>query len=190
MHITLGNFSHAWGLTAAFKRNFYEVVIAAFNNANIIPVFAAGDAGPKCRSILFPADAQGGLIAVGATGPEDAIANYSSRGPSAYGTNQRPHVSAPGSLILSAGIESDSAYKIMSGTAMASAHVTGLVALLKSHVPSATVVTIRRILESTADTKGLVFDSSVCNGVSESKLPSFAFGYGRINAFAACNAIA
>ena len=58
-------------------------------------VKSAGNRGPGRSTLTTPADAEG-VIAVGATdGPGEALADYSSRGPTEDG-RQRPHLLAPG----------------------------------------------------------------------------------------------
>jgi len=178
--------SNSWG--SAGNNGFYDDVINAWHAAGIIPVFAAGNSGDTCSTIGSPADSKAGAIAVGATTSDDAIAVFSSRGPSEFAEAHKPDISAPGQDIRSAGIASDSEYVTFSGTSMACPHVAGLVALLKAQDPTADYNKIHSILTTTAQ-KELTFGDQVCDGISETEFPNHAFGHGRIDALAAVQAI-
>ena len=72
--------------------------------------------------------AQGGVAA--AVGPGDELARFSNYGPTTV------DLAAPGVGIWST--EPDSLYASRNGTSMAAPHVTGVAALIWSHVPTAT----------------------------------------------------
>jgi subtilisin family serine protease len=74
-------------------------------------------------------------ITVGATASSDSRAYYSNTGPCL-------DLVAPGSSITSAGISSNSASAVMSGTSMAAPHVSGVAALLLQSNPGATPAAI------------------------------------------------
>jgi len=176
--------SNSWTLGAS---SGYDQVLTAWINANIIPVFANGNNGPTCSTTGYPAGSHLS-ISVGATTNTDAIASFSSRGPSSQGGGQAPDISAPGNAIVSAGIASDTARTTMSGTSMACPHAAGLVALLKSINPNANFTTIKNILESSAD-RNLVSSGQACAGIPDTSFPNYAFGFVRINALKAVQAI-
>ncbi len=116
-------------------------------------------------------------VAVGATDWSDNRASYSNYGP-------QVELSAPGgddedpngySYILSSYHDSGSSYAFMAGTSMAAPMATGLGGLLAS-LGVSTASELRSLMASTADDLGP-------NGRDNS------FGYGRINAFAAVQAV-
>jgi PKD repeat protein len=116
-------------------------------------------------------------VAVGATDWSDNRASYSNYGPEV-------ELAAPGgddenpngySYILSAYHDSPTSYSFMAGTSMAAPMATGLGGLLAS-LGVATASELRSLMTSTADDLG-------ANGRDNQ------FGYGRINAFAAVQAV-
>jgi uncharacterized repeat protein (TIGR01451 family) len=117
---------------------------------------------------------------VGATDSSDLIASFSSRGPvSVDGSGRlKPDISAPGVDVSSC--TSGGGYALMTGTSIATPHVTGLVALLISAYPSLRghVDQIERIIEQSAHH----IPSLECGS---SGVPNNAYGWGRIDAFAA-----
>jgi thermitase len=123
----------------------------------VLVVAAMGNDGHEAPS--YPA-ACAGVLAVGAVDRDDRLPNF---------TNFGAHISvtAPGVDILSTTL--DNGYEELSGTSMATPHVSGLAALVKAANPAFTAQQIRQKLESSADDKGLAgFDKY--------------FGHGRINA--------
>ncbi len=142
-------------------------------------VTSAGNEGDfGLRTIGGPAAAEK-VIAVGATGSEeDYIASYSSRGPSGWGDNQRvkPDVVAPGSSVLSASTREGEVYRSMSGTSMACPHVSGIAALMLQADPNLLPENIWSLLTMTAVDLG-------------PEGPDYDYGYGRVSAWAAVNAV-
>lgn len=121
----------------------------------IIVCVAAGNAGPRARSIGSPG-AAADVITVGAVDRSDRVAQFSSRGPTADGRT-KPDVCLPGTDIVAplasgtnAGRPVDDRYTEMSGTSMATPHASGLAALLKQAKPSLTPGDVKRILMDTA----------------------------------------
>lgn len=86
-------------------------------------VAAAGNSGPADGTVSYPG-AYDGVIAVSASGPDDSIAKFSSRGP-------QVSFIAPGVDVLST--VPGGGYKKHSGTSMAAPHVAGLAALAISY---------------------------------------------------------
>lgn len=126
--------SNSWGgppVDSPEMNKVREAVIKLTEEA--VVVFAAGNAGPGSGTISAPGDADSGgkeVITVGAVDDENDIAEFSSRGPDKWGTdNQEPDVVAPGVQITSA---VPGGFDDLSGTSMATPHVSGLVALMLS----------------------------------------------------------
>ncbi len=85
------------------------------------------------------------VISVAATGPDDALAGFSH-----YGA-QRVDIAAPGVDVLSTVASGSKALDYMSGTSMATPHVTGALALLWAHYPGETAAQIIDRLYATAE---------------------------------------
>jgi uncharacterized repeat protein (TIGR01451 family) len=142
--------------------------LQALRAAGIVPVFAAGNDGPSHRTVSSPASYPE-AIAVGSTDERDVVATSSSRGPSPW-SEIKPEVAAPGTQIRSS--LPGGAYRQASGTSMATAHVTGLVALLLQADPTLSVAQIEGLLTASAVPLG-------------EQVPSNSYGWGRIDAYEA-----
>lgn len=163
-----------------------EVLVNNLRAAGIVIVVSAGNDGPDCHTIQDPPAMYAASFSVGATGFNDGIANFSSRGTvTVDGSNLRkPDVVAPGVFINSS--VTGGGYNALSGTSMAGPHVAGAVALLISAHPSLAgqVDSIEYFLKQTA--KNITTTES-CGGESATAIPNNTFGYGRINILAAVN---
>ena len=102
-------------------------------------IAAAGNAGPKSPP-LFPG-ADPNVIAVTATDVDDKLFTGANRG-------RYIAVAAPGVDILVPAPED--AYQLTTGTSVAAAQVSGVVALMLERNPKLTPADVRRILTSTA----------------------------------------
>ena len=104
----------------------------------MLPVFAAGNSGPGATTVGLPGGCPASLT-VGATDSADRAAYFSSRGPAKWKSSSlvKPDVSAPGVNVKSA--KPGGGYQSMSGTSMATPHVSGVMALIYQANPNLTV---------------------------------------------------
>lgn len=125
------------------------------------------------------------VISAGATTINDAIAVFSSRGPTVQGSagDLKPDFSAPGQFVLSSTHESDSSYSNYSGTSMACPHISGVIAILKSVNPSLTYQEVKQWLRAGVDTASLLPGGQTCGGIADNVFPNFVYGHGRVNAY-------
>ncbi|MGE0565308.1 MAG: S8 family serine peptidase [Pseudolabrys sp.] len=128
------NMSFAGPADPAIQRS-----LEAARKKGVVSIAAAGNEGPKAKP-LYPA-AYAGVIAVAATDAEDKIYK---------GSNQGRHitVAAPGVDILVAIPEGG--YKMLTGTSMSAAEVSGIVALMLQRNPNLTPDAVRSMLAATA----------------------------------------
>ncbi len=95
----------------------------------------------------------------------DVVANFSSRGP-AFGRLLKPDITAPGVNILSsgygegAGVAQHQGFGQVSGTSMATPHISGAAALLRQIYPTWTPMQVKSALMSTAKTDGILSQRS------------------------------
>jgi subtilisin family serine protease len=145
--------------------------VRSLYNAGIFLVAATGNSGRPGdgNPLEYPAGYPQ-VMGVGAIDSSKNIADFSSYG-------NQVSVVAPGVGVTSLSIDSASPYVAYDGTSMATPHVAGVAALLKSIKPDASPAELRRIIESTAEDLG---------GTGQKHLK---YGYGLVNAFAAAQEI-
>jgi subtilisin family serine protease len=177
MSISLGGFG-----------NPDDPVSMAVDNAvgnGAVAVVAAGNNGPSLETIRSPGTARK-AITIGAISKIDTIAFFSSRGPVVWEDEEgkrkailKPDVIAPGVDICAAEWDNawsdkrclDDRHVALSGTSMATPHVSGVVALLLQKDPGMTPEKVKMILKN----------SSVSLGYSDQN----SLGYGKIDALGA-----
>jgi serine protease AprX len=166
----------------AFHIDFLNQVVDNVRAAGIMVIASAGNRGPTCGTVIHPPAIYTAATTIGATGPDDVIATFSSRG-LASGGAQKPELTAPGVSVLSS--TRGGTYGSLSGTSMAAPHVTGAVALLWSARPDfrGQVSATQWLLTSTAVPRA----SSQC-GDTPDAIPNQVYGWGRVDALAAVRA--
>ena len=130
----------------AFSQAFLDIIVAAAD-ANVILACAAGNSGSdNDSSPQYPSsyDVEN-VIAVAATDRNDNMANFSS-----YGL-ESVDLGAPGVAIYSCTSSSDSSYDSWDGTSMATPHVAGVLALMRSLEPDWAYLQIREKLFAATD---------------------------------------
>ncbi len=170
--------NNSWNCNGAPDLELFYRAINSWEAAGILPVFSAGNLGPRDETITKPHE-HPSVIAVAATGAGGKVTRFSSRGPAKYKgqTMEKPDISAPGDNIVST--VPSGRLEAMSGTSMAAPHVTGVSALLFQVNPKLTPAQAREILFKSAmfvDLGGNSIDKPVWNK---------AYGLGRLNAYAA-----
>jgi hypothetical protein len=120
-----------------------QVYLKKAHEHGIVLVAAAGNAGPQSPP-LYPA-ADENVIAVTAVDEHDKLLSVA---------NQGPHIAlaAPGVNVIEVGPRGT--YNLTTGTSVASAHVSGVVALILERNPKIDVATLENVLYSTAKDLG------------------------------------
>lgn len=143
--------NNSWG-GGGYAQSLFEAINRA-NTANILFIAAAGNAGKNNdASANYPSNySNANIIAVASitsTGTRSSFSNY--------GKNT-VDIGAPGSSILSTMPNSaGNKYGYMSGTSMATPHVTGAAALYAAHHPGSSAAAIKNaILNSATPTASL-----------------------------------
>ncbi len=134
----------------------HDAVDAAYASGVLLVAAAGNDYGGQ---VSYPA-AYDSVVAVSATDSADNLASFSNVGP-------KVELAAPGVSILST--YKGGGYATMSGTSMATPHVSGVAALAAQANPLMSNVEIRALLQNTADDLGVVGRDNL-------------FGYGLVDA--------
>ena len=170
--------NNSWGGARGLDE-WYRPMVQAWRDAQIVPIFAAGNTtgGSATHSVSVPANYPES-IAVGATDINNIRGNFSNQGPGPYGANLKPDISAPGVNIRSS-IPGGYAGG-WNGTSMAAPHVAGVAALLRS--VDATI-SVDHIQETLINTATPLTDSQYNTS------PNNGYGYGLVNAHEAVSTV-
>ncbi|MCD6161267.1 MAG: S8 family serine peptidase [candidate division Zixibacteria bacterium] len=177
---------NSWGISPIYHGvpacdETFWVVIDNLEAAGTAVVFSAGNEGNQADAVRTPADratTEYNCFSVGSVNgnlPHLPISSFSSCGP-VYCTPDgsmacKPEVVAPGDNIRSS--VPGGGYTTMSGTSMASPHITGAIGVIRSANPDLDVDSIKEILLATAYDLGDAGDDNT-------------YGYGIIDLYEAC----
>jgi subtilisin family serine protease len=120
-----------------------ERAIKVAHDKGIVLIAAAGNGGPRSAPLYPGADAN--VIAVTATDSDDKIFDGANRG-------RYIAIAAPGVEILAPA--PGNTYQMTTGTSVATAHISGVVALLLERNPALKPDEVRRILQASAKRLG------------------------------------
>ena len=134
------------------------VTYAYKNGAGALLVAAAGNDGNA--TLNYPA-AYPEVVSVAATDNRDQHASFSN-------ANDDVEVAAPGVNVLSSYNTSDTSYKTLSGTSMATPHVSGVAAIIFDRNPAQTAAQARAKLDASVDDLGPAGRDT-------------SYGFGRVN---------
>lgn len=181
--------NNPWGMSDITSLEFWDDCLN-LRNLGITPVFSVGSSGPGPETACTPGNYPL-VIGVGATDASDNIGSFSSRGPA---PNQnpwtdtiywsrpdwnliKPDIAAPGVTVRSAA--PGGGYSTGSGTSTAASHVTGALAILLQKDSLATHEELYQTLLDYAE-----------HPPQGAPYPNNNYGWGRLNVFAALNALA
>jgi subtilisin family serine protease len=129
----------------------FQLDLDALNAAGIAVVFAAGNTGPAAATSISPANYPG-VIAAGSVDDLNAIDPTSARGPSACDARVYPDVVTPGDTIKTTDLSFGGSpfYVSVTGTSFSAPHASGVLALLRSAFPNATMDQLKTALTGQA----------------------------------------
>ena len=157
--------------------NTFQPDIDALNAAGVAVVFAAGNTGPGASTSISPANNLG-AIAVGFVDGSNVIDPASARGPSTCDGRVYPDVVAPGANVRTTDLSFGGfpSYIGFTGTSASAPHASGVMALLRSAFPVATLAQLESALKVQATDLG-------------APGPDDVYGNGLVNAATAYNSL-
>ena len=155
--------NNSWSLGATGCNLEFQNDLRSLRAAGILPVFAAGNSGPRVASSVSPAN-NPEAFAVGATTATDAVYSASARGPSACGepSTTYPDLVAPGVGVRTTDLFG--LYRSVTGTSIAAPAVTGVAALLLSAFPDLAANELESALRHAVDLGAAGPDNTFGNG--------------------------
>jgi subtilisin family serine protease len=173
LNFSSGNIEGA--LTPDFKNAIEQAL-----QAGITIVAGAGNEGLEALTSIAELP---GVIAVGATGPDDSRAHNPLTGGTGSNFGSRLDLVAPGEYIPALEVfAAEPSQQLLSGTSYSTPHVSGVVSLLLAQNPRQTPAQIRDLLCQTAD--DLVGDPA-----EDTPGRDKYYGCGRVNAYRALSAV-
>jgi subtilisin family serine protease len=135
------------------RRDLVARALDAAAAAGVVPVAAAGndfnDLG--AGSVISPANSAAAIsvaaVEIGGSPPAGVHADFSSVGPTSISLRMKPDIAAPGVGVLSS---VPAGWAALSGTSMATPHVSGAAALLVQRHPAWTVAQVKSALVQSA----------------------------------------
>ena len=185
--------NNSWGCPASegcVTGGELETIVNNTQAAGIFVEVSAGNSGPNCSTVSDAPSIYSASFSTGAIDINNALASFSSRGPSTFYTPNilKPNISAPGVNVRSSTRTSDVSFGNLSGTSMAGPHVVGVVALLWSARPALVrnIAATKTLLQNTAN-PSVTVTPQTCGGTPSTAIPNNSFGYGRVDALKAYN---
>ncbi len=162
--------NNSWG-GGPFNQATFDAIARARDRGVLFVAAAGNDANNNDSSPSYPSGYDlDNIISVAAIDRHNQLADFSNYGASTV------DIAAPGVEIYSTWKDSDTDYKTIQGTSMATPHVSGVAALVLSHFPGISAGDLKRaILNSAVAVSGL--QTKVATG-------------GRVNAFNAVSSVA
>lgn len=142
--------SNSWG-GGPFTQSLYDVIKEATDQGIVFVAAAGNDSSDNDARPSYPATYDlPGIISVGASDNRDQLAGFSNWGRATV------DVLAPGVKILSTVPAAHGSYKVLSGTSMATPHVSGMVALMLTQNRSMSPVAVKdRLIQSSNQLRSL-----------------------------------
>lgn len=131
----------------------YDTSAVAADNAalaGVIVVASAGNSGDTQLIVGTPSIADRAISVAASQHTQDAIAEFSARGPRRGDAALKPDLAAPGVAITSAASNTGWQSYRLSGTSMAAPHVAGVMALLRQAHPDWSVEELKALAMNTA----------------------------------------
>jgi thermitase len=148
--------SNSWG-GGPFTQSLYDVIMEARNKGILFVAAAGNDSNDNDARASYPASYQiDNVVSVAATDNQDKLASFSNYG------RRVVHVAAPGVKILST--LKNGGYGAFSGTSMATPHVAGIAALLRSANPSLNYAQLKDLLIRSSDKVRALSRKSISGG--------------------------